>query len=644
MADAQDLKSWGRKKPCGFESHHRHQFKEESQIENCKLKICHRLARVAVQLLAGFVFGCSVQGATVRTLDGNSYEGEVFLEPSNIVSVVLNDSRKKAIPLSNVLRATFTSSQTSLGHFGQIAEGWTNIDVGDVTIPGTAGQSNRLFAIRVGGGDIGEQIDSFHFIYFLAQPEADVLARIVSIDAGDRAARAGVMLRDSLKPDAKFAFAAVNAAGQISVQQRSGTGWKGGPKAPSATVTLPCWFKISRLEKTFRASVSTNGAHWQQIALDSLDLKQSCYAGLAVASHGSLSVCTALIDGVSRTARGVRGEYFAEANFQELKTNRIDPTIKFIWSGNRPPVEGLPANNFSVRWTGELEPQYSEPYIFHYDAHDAQLWVNDQPLPHIPLQREARDSKGPTPIPLLLKAGNRYPFKLELRQTAGPGVMRLGWSSSSQGIEILPTRRLLCSLEARGQPGARPAVSNAWVMGRGIMLRDGSFVTGSIRGITETGVKFTYRDDKEHIVPVHQVARAVFRISPRNSMLGNVDLPAGALLDNGDFIEGSVRLGTGRNVKVSSVLLGLRSYNLDNSGVAALVFGNPIPGSAAYEVRLSDNSVFMAKSISVAQSEVEIVESFLGPFRVPREAVTEIRAGQRSIRNEANRSGRDSRP
>ena len=25
MADAQDLKSWGRKKPCGFESHHRHQ-------------------------------------------------------------------------------------------------------------------------------------------------------------------------------------------------------------------------------------------------------------------------------------------------------------------------------------------------------------------------------------------------------------------------------------------------------------------------------------------------------------------------------------------------------------------------------------------------------------------------------------------
>src|SRR2546421_12731150 len=29
MADAQDLKSWGRKKPCGFESHHRHQSSNE---------------------------------------------------------------------------------------------------------------------------------------------------------------------------------------------------------------------------------------------------------------------------------------------------------------------------------------------------------------------------------------------------------------------------------------------------------------------------------------------------------------------------------------------------------------------------------------------------------------------------------------
>src|SRR5436190_24175906 len=35
MADAQDLKSWGLKKPCGFESHHRHQ-RGKSEIRNPK--------------------------------------------------------------------------------------------------------------------------------------------------------------------------------------------------------------------------------------------------------------------------------------------------------------------------------------------------------------------------------------------------------------------------------------------------------------------------------------------------------------------------------------------------------------------------------------------------------------------------------
>jgi hypothetical protein len=596
------------------------------KILNLQFAVCNFVTLAALSLIGSCSFAFSPHAAVVRTWDGNSYEGQVFLEPGNKVLVALNDSTRKSIPLANIRAATFTSPEGSLAHFGQLAEGWTNVDVGDVTIPGTAGQSNRLFAIRVGGGEIGEHIDSCHFVYFRAQGDVDVIARVVSIEGADRLARAGVMLRDSLKPDAKFVFAAVSGAGEISVQQRSGTGWKGAPKAPAAKLALPCWLKLSRWEKTFRAYQSTNGTHWQQIGVDGLDLRESFYGGLAVVSHGALAVCTALIDAVSRTASGVRGEYFADANFQNLKTNRIDPTVNFFWPGNAPPVEGLPANNFSVRWTGELEPNYSEPYIFHYDAQEAQLWVNDQPLPYVPLKREAHDSKGQAPVPLLLKANNRYPFKFELRQTAGPGLLRLAWSSPSQGIEILPTKRLFCTVEARARPGARPMVTNQWVMGRGIMLRDGSFVTGKVRSVTDAGVKFTYRDEKEHVLPVHQVARAVFRVSPRNAILSNADLAAGILLDSGDFIEGPVRVGNGRSVKVSSVLLGLRSYDLDNSGVAALVFAAPTAGLGAYQLRLSDNSVLMAKSVSVEQEEVSIIEPLMGAFRVPREAVTEISA------------------
>jgi len=162
-------------------------------------------------------------------------------------------------------------------------------------------------------------------------------------------------------------------------------------------------------------------------------------------------------------------------------------------------------------------------------------------------------------------------------------------------------------------------------MGRGILLRNGTFLSGAVRSISADGVKFIHRGEKEYTVPLHQVARTVFRVGPRNALLGNPQLVQGALLGNGDFIEGRLQFGRGRDVKVSSVLLGLKGYTFDSSDLAALVFGSPSAGEARYELRMADNSIVMAKTISVAQEQVEIVEPLLGALQVPRAAVTEIR-------------------
>jgi hypothetical protein len=568
-----------------------------------------------------------VQGAVVRTLDGKSYEGEVFLEPGGTVSVTLADSSKKAIPVGNVQLATFTSPQVSLAQFSRIAEGWTNVDIGEVSIPGIAGQSNGLFAVQVASADIGGQADALHFVYFRARDDVDVIARIVSLSGADRLARAGVMFRDSLRPESKFAFAGPNNTGQLSAQHRPDTGGKAASAPVAGTMALPCWLRIARREKTFSVYRSKDGKQWEQFGGGPLNLKDSgYYAGLAVTSHSGFSFCTAMIDEVSRVVGGVEGAYFADADFSKLVTNRIDPQISFHWL-NAPPVEGLAPNNFSVRWTGEIEPRYSESYTFYYDAEDGGLSVNGQELPHLRLLREARDPQ-PAALPLLLKAGNRYPFRFEYRHKTGRLPVRVAWSSQSQGKEIIPARRLFCTLEARAQPGQRLTSQQEWVMGRGIMLRNGSFIAGSVRSLSEAGAKFTYRGDIEYTVPLHQVARAVFRVSPRNAILNKESLPPGALLGNGDFVEGRVQLGSGRSAKISSVLLGLRSYSLDSGDLAALVLNEPGPMTAPYRLRLSDNSVIVAKSITVDQQEVSIIEPVVGTLRVPREIVAELRSGR----------------
>jgi hypothetical protein len=591
------------------------------------------LVRVLLPVLCIGAFS-PVVGSVVETFDGMRYEGEAFLEPANIVSIVQRDSSKRTVTVDQVKTATFSSPLVSMADFGQIAEGWTNSDIGEVTIAGLVGQSNDLFAVRIGSGDIGDRADSFHFVHTPASGNIDFVARIVSITGADRLARAGVMFRDSLRPEAKFAFAGITATGEAALQYRSGTRDPSLPGASSAKVTLPCWLKLTRREKNVAAHWSTDGKQWQPFGVLPVGLKDNCFIGLAVASHSALSFCTALIDSVTRTVPGVRAQYFADANFTELITNRIDPMISFFWDGT-PPVEGAQAANYSVRWTGEFEPKFSENYTFHADPGDARLWVNGEELalelfrPNTPAGRQTNVANS---APLLLKAGNRYPFRFEYRQTASArALVRFGWSSQSQAKEPLQPRHLFCELDARAQPGQRPAGTNVWTMGRGILLRDGTFLAGTVRAITIDGLKFVYRGDKEYTVALHHVARAVFRMSPRNALLGNPDLASGALLGSGDFVEGEIQFGRGRDVKVSSVLFGLKTYNLDSSDLAALAIGSPSPSGARYELRLADNSIIMAKSVSVAQEQISVVEPLLGTLQLPRDAVTELRGfGQQS--------------
>jgi regulation of enolase protein 1 (concanavalin A-like superfamily) len=582
--------------------------------------------RLLVSLLFMAALG-SLRGGVVQTFDGKRYDGEASLEPGNIVSIVQRDSSKRSIPLDQVKTATFASPLMSMANFGQIADGWTNSDIGEVTIPGIVGQSNGLFTVRIGSGDIGGRADSFHFVHTPASGNIDLVARIVSISGADRLVRAGVMFRDSLRPEAKFAFAGITATGESALQYRSATRETSAGGSSHGKITLPCWLKLTRREKNIAAHWSTDGKQWQPLGVAAMALKDDCLMGLGVASHSALSFSTALIDSVVRTVPGVRGEYFADPDFTRLVTNRIDPMISFAWDGT-PPVEGAPGARYSVRWTGEFEPQFSETYTFHADAGKARLWVNGEELalalfrPDFPTGREVNLASS---APLLLKAGNRYPFRFEYRHTGGRAIVRLGWSSQSQAKEALQARHLFCQLEARARAGQRPAGTNVWTMGRGILLRNGTFLAATVRGTTADGLKFIYRDDKEYTVPLHQVARAVFRISPRNALLSNPDLASGALLGNGDFVEGQIQFGHGRDVKVSSVLFGLKTYNLDSSDLAALVVGSPSPSGARYELRLADNSIIMADSLSVAPEQVSLVEPLLGSLQVPLDAVTEVR-------------------
>jgi PA14 domain/Family of unknown function (DUF6298)/Cellulase (glycosyl hydrolase family 5) len=100
------------------------------------------------------------------------------------------------------------------------------------------------------------------------------------------------------------------------------------------------------------------------------------------------------------------------------------------------PVSHTP---FSARWTGFIEPEFSEEYTFYTRSNDGvRLWIDDNPVIDNWTDHAETEDKGV----IKLEAGRKHRIKLEYFYAGGSGVIRLFWSSVSRKREIAPADRL----------------------------------------------------------------------------------------------------------------------------------------------------------------------------------------------------------
>jgi hypothetical protein len=140
--------------------------------------------------------------------------------------------------------------------------------------------------------------------------------------------------------------------------------------------------------------------------------------------------------------RGLRGEYYV-GSFAAKRLERIDSMVDFDWGTGSPDSE-LPADGFSVRWSGSLRPRYSEAYTFTIRAdasvQRARLWIDGTLVvsPSSWSSGGGNERSGQ----IVLHADQPYGIRLEYENASGPAQVRLLWSSFSQGREIVPAARL----------------------------------------------------------------------------------------------------------------------------------------------------------------------------------------------------------
>jgi PA14 domain/Bacterial Ig domain len=140
---------------------------------------------------------------------------------------------------------------------------------------------------------------------------------------------------------------------------------------------------------------------------------------------------------VTGTGTGLRGEYFKTADFNDLKLTRFDPIVDFDW-GKESPIAALGKDNFSLRWTGFVQPRFSGTYAFYVSATDTvRLWINGQLIINH-TGKDLTENRGN----ITFIAGQKYTIKLEFVEKDKAASIKMEWSSPNQVREIIPRNQL----------------------------------------------------------------------------------------------------------------------------------------------------------------------------------------------------------
>ena len=183
---------------------------------------------------------------------------------------------------------------------------------------------------------------------------------------------------------------------------------------------------------------------------------------VATTGSGTSTTIPALAAGTTYTYsvigsdNGLKGEYFNNIDLSGTPVlTRTDATIGFDWiNGSPDPVIGI--DNFSVRWSGQVQPLYTENYTFTTRSDDGiRLWVNGTQIINNWTVHGVMDNMGS----IMLTAGVKYDIVLEYYEKSGQAVSQLSWESATQPFEIIKSSQLF--MTSCSSPASANVVINA---------------------------------------------------------------------------------------------------------------------------------------------------------------------------------------
>ena len=214
-------------------------------------------------------------------------------------TIVLNGVRDRAF-VPNTL-----APNTTLTFY---AAPYDSLDIGGAAPAGSLSVVDGGFDVTASGSSIGGTADQFNFSYQMVSGDFDWEVRLQGMSAVDLWSKAGLMARETL--DAGSRCAAVLATANLQGTFFESRSTPSGPAAVSGSFppNFPNgWLRLQRIGNQFSGYASYDGVTWTLLGSVSLNLPNTIYVGLAVASHSNGQMATAQFRQVGITASTIVG-------------------------------------------------------------------------------------------------------------------------------------------------------------------------------------------------------------------------------------------------------------------------------------------------------------------------------------------------
>jgi hypothetical protein len=179
---------------------------------------------------------------------------------------------------------------------------FSNQDIGTNTVAGSYTFSGNVYTIQADGADIWAASDAFHYVYRQMSGDFQATIRVLSLQATNDNAKAGIMVRQALDPNSPNVLIAAAPVASAWTNAGATFQWRAtqnGTSSSSRTLTgpsLPMCIRLVRRGNTFTSYIFLNGRWQQDGTATTVTMTDPVYVGLAVTSHVAGTLTTAKFD------------------------------------------------------------------------------------------------------------------------------------------------------------------------------------------------------------------------------------------------------------------------------------------------------------------------------------------------------------